>query len=238
MCGRFIAVSRVAAVAERLHVDEIRADDVAPDYNVTPRRDILIAADTDEHVRVLDRARWGLVPPWADDPSIGDRMINARGDTIAEKPAYRRAFARRRCIIPVDGFYEWKAVPGRRTKQPVFIHAPDDTVLTFAGIYETWKPRNPNDSEEPIRIRSCAIVTTDANSTIAAVHNRMPVVLPEQHWDAWLDPTNGDVESLQAMLVPAPDDALVFHPVRTLVNKPQNNFAELLEPAPPESLFE
>lgn len=247
-------MSRVAAVAEHLHVDEIRAEDTAPDWNVTPRREILVVAETPEHVRVLDRARWGLVPPWADDLSIGDRMINARGDTIAQKPAFKRAFTRRRCLIPVDGFYEWKAVPGRKTKQPVYIHAANEgDLLVFAGIYETWRRKDtpqetlgaatsegPDEAtaELPDRVRSCAIVTTDANTLIAAVHHRMPVVLAEQDWDAWLDPDNTDSAALQSLLVPAPEDALAFHPVRTLVNSPRNNFAELLEPAPAETLFE
>jgi putative SOS response-associated peptidase YedK len=240
MCGRYVTTSAVAELAERLHVEDVRVDAESdrPNYNVTPRTEVPVVAenvtDSGTHTRVLDRVRWGLVPSWAKDLSIGDRQINARAESIAEKPAYRRAFAKRRCIMPADGFYEWKVLPGRKTKQPVFIHPAEvDGLFAFAGLYEVW--RDKNDPDAPW-VRSCAIVTTTANERLSEVHNRMPVILPRDAWDTWLDPDNHDVEALQKLLVPAPDDLVAWYPIRALVNKPQNNFAELLEPVPDDTL--
>ncbi len=234
MCGRYVTTSAVSELAARLLADEVRADDTGANYNVTPRTEVPIVAETAEHTRVLDRVRWGLVPSWAKDLKIGDRQINARAETIAEKPAYRRAFAKRRCLIPADGFYEWKVVPGRKAKQPVFIHPTEPGgVFAFAGVYEVW--RDKADPEAPW-LRSCAIVTTSANATMSPVHDRMPVILPPAAWDSWLDPDNHDVDALTQLLVPAPDNVLEWYPIRTLVNKPQNNFVELLEEAPDASV--
>ncbi len=242
MCGRFVSTTPLTDLAERLLVDEVRTDDDRPNWNVTPRSSVVIVAessrasedDGQEHRRVLDRVRWGLVPSWAKDLSIGDKLINARAETVREKPAFRRAFAKRRCLIPVDGFYEWKVVPGRKTKQPFYIHSADGAPITFAGLYEVW--RDKTDPDAPW-IRSCAIVTTDANSTIAAVHDRMPVVLEPAAHEQWLDPDNHDVDGLAGLLVPAAEERLRCYPVRLLVNKPANNGPELLEPVPDEALF-
>jgi putative SOS response-associated peptidase YedK len=184
-------------------------------------------AETKDHRRVLDRVRWGLVPSWAKDLSVGDRQINARADTVATKPAYRRAFERRRCLMPADGFYEWQAVPGRKQKQPYFIARADREPMAFAGLYEVWRDRSEPDAPW---MRSCAIVTTDANDKLAAIHERMPVVLPEDAWTEWLDAENHDTASLQHLLVPAPSDDFVAYPISTLVNKPENQGPELLEP--------
>jgi putative SOS response-associated peptidase YedK len=240
MCGRYVTTSAVAELAERMHVDEVRAvsDADRANYNVTPRTEVPVVAESvgesGMHTRVLDRVRWGLVPSWAKNLSIGDRQINARAESIAEKPAYRRAFAKRRCLIPADGFYEWKVVPGRKAKQPVYIHPTEpDGVFAFAGVYEVWRDKQDPDAEW---VRTCAIVTTSANATLSAVHDRMPVILPREAWDTWLDPENHDVDALQKLLVPAPPDAVAWYPIRTLVNKPQNNFAELLEPVPDDTL--
>lgn len=249
MCGRYVTTSAVAELAEKLGVDEVRAADAStdwrPNYNVTPRVEVPVVAESFDadgsHRRVLDRVRWGLVPSWAKDLSIGDRQINARAETITEKPAYRRAFGKRRCLISADGFYEWKRLPARKVKQPVFIHPTEEGGLfAFAGLYEVWRDKTAGGAspEGAPWIRTCAIVTTSANHTLSSVHDRMPVILPREAWDAWLDPDNHDVEALQRLLVPAPDDAVAWYPIRTLVNKPANNFAELLEPAPEESLFE
>ena len=236
MCGRFVTTSSVADLAEKLHIDDVRADDSGPNYNVTPRAAVAIVAVTAEHDRVLDRVRWGLVPTWAKDLAIGDKLINARSETVREKPAFKRAFAKRRCLIPVDGFYEWKKLPLRKTKQPVFIHSPlEGAPLMFAGLYEVWR-----DKTEPgaPAVRSCSILTVAANDTMAPIHNRMPVLLGPEHFDEWLDPAHGDLDVLARLLVPSANDAITYYPVRTLVNKASNNFAELLEPAPPESLID
>jgi len=240
MCGRFVSASSPALLADRFAVDEVDAsvgEVPAPDYNVAPRRNVLVVREHDDH-RVLSRLRWGLVPSWAKDPKIGDKMINARAETVAEKPAYRRAFAKKRCIIPADGFYEWKAGPkpsggGRPVKQPYFIHRLDGEPLAFAGLWETWKV--PEDADPELGgddgwLRSCAIVTGPPNELMVPIHNRMPVVLPESAWDQWLDPDNHDVEALTQLLVPAPAEWFEAYAVSTAVNNARTNTAELVRP--------
>jgi putative SOS response-associated peptidase YedK len=178
------------------------------------------------------------VPSWAKDAGIGDKMINARAETVAEKPAYRRAFAKKRCIIPADGFYEWKrsaaAAPGAKpVKQPYFIHRRDGEPLAFAGLWEVWKAPDGFDHElvgSDGWLRTCAIVTGPPNEVLAPIHNRMPVVLPESAWAEWLDPDNHDVESLARLLVPAPAEWFEAYPVSTAVNNARNNHAELVRP--------
>jgi putative SOS response-associated peptidase YedK len=196
MCGRFVSTSSPARLAEQFVVDEVGVANGEPDYNVAPRAKVMIvrerAAGNGKH-RVLSRVRWGLVPSWAKDPGIGDRLINARAETIAEKPAYRRAFSKRRCLIPADGFYEWKVIgppsspKGRPKKQPMYIHRRDDEPMAFAGLWEVWKVPDGVDvgDDGDGWLRSCAIVTTAANSLLAPVHDRMPVVLPSSAWDRW-----------------------------------------------------
>ncbi|MEA2660087.1 MAG: hypothetical protein QOF64_2822 [Candidatus Binatota bacterium] len=225
MCGRYVSVSSPSLLASHFGVEEVRTDDVEADYNVTPRAEVPIVA-VSRGVRVLDRVRWGLVPFWAKDMSIGDKLINARAETVAAKPAYRRAFERRRCIIPADGFYEWKAVEGAKTRQPYFIRRRDGEPLAFAGLWENWY--DPA-LEEPTRLRSCAIVTTTANDELTPLHHRMPVVLPAPAWDEWLDQERRQVESVQRLCAPLPDGELLFHPVSRSVNKADNNGPELVE---------
>jgi putative SOS response-associated peptidase YedK len=222
MCGRYVSVSSPSLLAAHFGVEQVRTEDTEADYNVTPRAQVPIVAVSRE-TRALDRVRWGLVPFWAKDVSIGDKLINARAETVAEKPAYRRPFERRRCIVPADGFYEWRTVPGVKQRQPYFIRRHDGEPLAFAGLWDAWY-----DADEQ-RLLSCAIVTTVANEELAPLHHRMPVVLPEAAWDAWLDPQHRDVAALQRLCVPLPDGELTFHPVSTLVNKPDNNGPELLD---------
>ncbi len=154
-------------------------------------------------------------------------MINARSETIREKPSFRSAFARRRCLIPVDGFYEWRAVAGSKIKQPVYIKRADGAVTAFAGIYEDYESK---ETLEDRMVRTCAIITTAANATVAPVHDRMPAILTPEDFDEWLDPTNSDLDDLQSLLVPAPDDYLSYYAVSTEVNKPSSNGPELLDP--------
>jgi putative SOS response-associated peptidase YedK len=225
MCGRYVSVSSPSLLASYFGAEEVRAADVEANYNVTPRAEVPIVA-VSRDVRVLDRVRWGLVPFWAKDISIGDKLINARSETVTEKPAYRRAFERRRCIIPADGFYEWRAVENRKQRQPYFIRRLDGEPLAFAGLWESWY--DPA-QDEPARLRSCAIVTTVANDELAPLHHRMPVVLPAPVWDSWLDPSERDVDALRRVCMPLPDGELRFHPVSLLVNKPDNNGPELVE---------
>lgn len=233
MCGRFVQASSPALLLEHFGIDEDHAAPAPPDYNVTPRREVAVVVAGSDGRRVLERMRWGLVPSWAKEVAIGDRLINARGETVAEKPSFRRAFAARRCIVPVDGFYEWMVVPGRRTKQPVYIHGNTGLPLALAGLWESW--HDPTVADAPA-LRTCTIITTSANRTLEPVHDRMPVILAEDAWSVWLDP-DADREVFAPLLAPAPEDAVVFHEVTTAVNSPRNNDASLLDPAPPETLF-
>ena len=226
MCGRYVQTSSPAALAERFRVDEVHAEASGPDFNVTPRRELPVVLERDS-VRVLEKLRWGLIPVWAKDSTIGDRLINARAETVASKPSFKRAFASRRCIVPADGFFEWQVIPGRKQKQPYFIFGRDRLPLAFAGLWEAW--RDPADPDAPW-IASFVIVTTAANEILAPVHDRMPVILPPSTWDAWLEPENHDVDALAQMLVPAPSDALDLYAVATAVNRPQNHGSELVEP--------
>jgi putative SOS response-associated peptidase YedK len=247
MCGRYASVSSPTLLAAHFGVEEVRTTDVEANYNVAPRAEVPIVA-VSRGVRVLDRVRWGLVPFWAKDTSIGDKLINARAETVATKPAYRRPFERRRCIMPADGFYEWRPVgqersgapraeglpggsesdPKRRSKvrQPYFIRHRDGEPLGFAGLWDAWYDPEAQSAE---RLRSCAIVTTVANDDLAPLHQRMPVVLPASAWDTWLAADQHDVAALRALCAPAPNGELVFHPVSRLVNKADNNGPELVE---------
>ena len=240
MCGRFVAASSPALIADRFAIDEVDAsvgEAPAPDYNVAPRRNVLVVREREDH-RVLSRLRWGLVPSWAKDPGIGDKMINARAETVAEKPSYRRAFAKKRCIIPADGFYEWKPgiVPpegGKPKKQPYFIHRRDGEPLAFAGLWEVWKV--PDDADPALGgddgwLRTCAIVTGPPNAVMEPIHNRMPVILPESAWAEWLDPEHQDVASLGRLLVPAPAEWFEAYAVSTSVNNARNNSSDLVQP--------
>ena len=226
MCGRFVQASSPALLLAQFGAFEAVADLADPDYNVTPRREVTVVLNAPAGERVIDRLRWGLVPRWAKDKSIGDRLINARSETVKAKPSFNSAYASRRCIIPVDGFYEWRAVDGQRTKQPVFIHANTGQPIALAGIWESWRDASEqSDTDEPLR--TCAILTTEANSTIEPLHNRMPVILDEQDWGAWLDSSTG-IRELDALLAPAPDDLLVWHEVSTAVNNTRNNDSSLM----------
>ena len=264
MCGRFVSTSSPTELAERFVVDEVAVTNDRPNYNVAPRARVMIvrercggdgpggdgpggaesAGDGERH-RVLSRVRWGLVPSWAKDPGIGDRLINARAETVAEKPSFRSAFVKRRCIIPVDGFYEWKVVgppsspKGRPKKQPIYIHRLDDEPMAFAGLWEAWKvpegvdlPDSMPDDAPDGWLRSCVIVTTSANARLAPVHDRMPVVLPASAWEQWLDPGEHDRDALGALLAPAPDEWFETYPVSTRVNRVVNNDPGLLTPVP------
>jgi putative SOS response-associated peptidase YedK len=243
VCGRFVAVSSPALLAERFAVDEIGVTDGDAHYNVAPRAVVSVVRERRAAGprRVLSPLRWGLVPSWATDAGGGDRRINARAETVATKPAYRRAFERRRCIVPADGFYEWQKLdlPGarRRRTQPYFVHRRDGEPLAFAGLWEVWKvpdesPPVPGASSDGW-LRTCTIVTTTANDALQPLHDRMPVILPESAWDRWLDRDFGDVAWLQALLVPVPDDELEAYPVSPLVGNADNDGPELVRRVDP-----
>jgi putative SOS response-associated peptidase YedK len=199
-----------------------------PSFNVAPTNDVYVVLESGG-VRRLDAFRWGLIPFWAKDAKVGQKMINARAEGLATKNAYRNAFKKKRCIIPADGFFEWKKVPGQKAKQPMFIHRTDDEPFAFAGLWELWRPPDATDDDEAI-IRSCTIITGEPNEKIAEIHDRMPVMLPPSAWEEWLDPDNDDVETLGKLLVPAPAELVTFHPVSTAVNNVRQKGHELIEP--------
>jgi putative SOS response-associated peptidase YedK len=228
MCGRYVSVSSTSILVDRFTIDEVRFPPGAnePDYNVAPTVERPIVA-VSRGQRVLDRVRWGLVPSWAKDLSIGSRQINARAESVATKAAYKRAFVKRRAIVPADGFYEWQKLEGKKQKQPWFIRRRDGEPLAFAGLWEIW--HDPAIGDDAPRLRTFTIITTEANGLLQPIHERMPVVLPESEWDRWLDPSYQDVAALQQLLVPAPDDEFELWPVGKAVNKVDNNGPALLD---------
>ncbi len=223
MCGRFVSSSAPDQVAAYFGVDQVGETLLEPSYNVAPTNDVYVVLESGG-VRRLEAFHWGLVPFWAKDPKIGNRMINARAETVAEKNAYRTAFRKRRCIIPADGFYEWTKKPGQDKKQPMYIHRPDGEPFAFAGLWETWK------GEDGAPLQSCTIITGQPNEAMAEIHDRMPAILPPSAWATWLDTELQDPEVLQPLLVPAPNRIITMHPVSTEVNNPRNGGAHLVEP--------
>lgn len=230
MCGRYVSSSAPDELAQYFSA-ALPETLLEPNYNVAPTTPVYAVRARDGH-RQLDVLRWGLVPYWADGLSVGNRLINARAEGVATKPAFRRAFERRRCLIPADGFYEWQKVAGRKAKQPYFIHRADDEPVAFAGLWERWSDPEVEDAEA---VYSCCIITTGANGDMAPIHDRMPVLLPPSAWDRWLDPTVRDRDELTGLLRPAPDGLLVLRPITTAVNNVRNQGPELLEPAPAEA---
>lgn len=223
MCGRFTLTSTPEELARRFGLDEAPA--LAPRYNIAPGQEVLVvrsAADTGG--RSASLLRWGLVPSWAKSPSVGNRMINARAETLASKPAFRAALRRRRCLVLADGFYEW-AKRGA-LKQPFHIGLREGGPFGFAGLWEHW-----SDPDGAV-LESCTIVTTDASATIRDIHPRMPVILAPEAEAEWLDAAQSDPDTLLPLLRPLPDDALSFHAVSDRVNRPGFDEPACLEPVP------
>jgi len=244
MCGRFTSTSPIEVLAETFEVDEIRAEPSEPRYNVAPTQEVLAVATRRPRpsgdrtpadagaIRALGQFRWGLIPSWATDLSVASRMINARAETVAAKPAYRKAMITRRCLIPADAFYEWQARPGCRSKQPWAIRLASGQPMAFAGLWEVWRDRRHPDTPP---VRSCVIITTAANSALSDIHDRMPVVLAPDTWTTWLDPTNEDHDGLHALLRAAPDDWFETTTVSPAVNAVTNDGPELIRPTPAEA---
>ena len=214
-------------------------EQIEANFNVAPTNDVYAVVNAKDGTRELTTFRWGLVPSWAKDVKIGSKMINARAETIAEKPAFKGLFRKHRLIVPMDGFYEWRAggdtltKAGKPAKTPMFIHRRDGEPLAVAGLWASWRdPGAPVDAEtgEAVWLHSCTVITTEANDTMRPVHDRMPVLLPRRAWAEWLDPANQDMVALQRLLVPAPNDLLTMHEVSTAVNNVRNKGAELAEP--------
>ena len=230
MCGRYTSRTPAADLAAYFGVDEVVAPDLGARFNVAPTDETYAVAESSDGRR-LGTFRWGLVPFWAKDVKVGAKMINARAEGLVDKPAFRRPFERRRCIIPADGFYEWERVSAKR-KQPWYITRADGKPMAFAGLWESWRPVKGSDEG---KIRSCVIITGEPNEAVARLHDRMPVMLPPEVWDVWLDPANDDVVSLQGLLVPAPSELLELVPVSTAVNTVTNDGPELIEPIDPDA---
>jgi putative SOS response-associated peptidase YedK len=176
--------------------------------------------------------RWGLVPSWAKDPKIGNRMINARMESVAEKPAFRRAFAKRRCLLPADGYFEWYGET-KGKKQPFFIRPDDGGILAMAGLYELWKDPNAAEGADPW-LWTCTVLTTSAPDDLGQIHDRMPLLVEKDRYAEWLDPTRDDTDELTSLLVPAAPGRLSAYPVSTEVNNVRNNSPRLVEPIPAE----
>lgn len=226
MCGRFTRANdyfsdkaRQQKFLEQLGLTE--APVLPQRFNIAPSQEIPAVRATDDDRRELVMLHWGLVPSWAKDLAIGNRMVNARADTIAEKPAFRAAFRRRRCLIPADGFYEWQ--PQGRTKQPYLIRFKDQRLFCFAGLWEHWPKVEPP-------VESCTIITTDANEMMASLHDRMPVILSPADYALWLDPAVQEPERLLPFLRPYAGDDLEAVPVSTLVNNPRHESPQCIEP--------
>lgn len=224
MCGRFVQATPVAELARMFGFPELL--NLEPNWNVAPTQDVAVVGRGEDGGRHLRTMRWGLVPFWAKDVGIGSKMINARADGIAEKPAFREAFKRKRLIIPADGFYEWQAGEGGK-KQPLYFKPADGRPLAFAGLWESWK--GPKEAPLDKALFTTTIITTDANAFMRPIHDRMPMILEAGDWDTWLDP-EADRDTLLSLLKPAREGGLVAVPVSTRVNSVRNQGPDLVEP--------
>lgn len=224
MCGRYTLASPVGVVADLFAIDPGNAPAaLTPRYNVAPTQAAPVVRITRPGgPRTLELLRWGLIPSWAKEAAIGNRLINARGETLAEKPAYKWSFKKKRCLVAVDGFYEWK--PEGKAKQPFLIHREDGRPFAFAGLWSSWK------SPEGETIDTFAIVTTSPNGLLEPIHNRMPVILAPESFDLWLDPKVEDTERLQALLTAAPEAGFTAVPVSRAVNNPGHDSPDCIEP--------
>ena len=221
MCGRFTQTATPAALAQQfgLSIPPL----LTPRYNIAPSQPVAaIRIDPETTTRQLVQLRWGLIPSWATDPKIGYQCINAKAETVAEKPSFRAAFRKRRCLVVATGFYEWQ-VQGKQ-KQPMWIGLNDQRPFAFAGLWEQWQP------PEGEAIESCTILTTEPNDLMKPIHQRMPVLLPTEAYEQWLDSRVQDFPALHSWLHPYPGDDLRAYPVSTLVNNPRHDRPECLEP--------
>jgi putative SOS response-associated peptidase YedK len=219
MCGRFTLRSTGEAVAEAFGLAE--APDLLPRFNIAPGQPVAVVREMPRaQERQLAYLRWGLIPAWADDPSIGDPLANARSETAATKPSFRRAFRSRRCLVVADGFYEWQKINGR--KQPYFVGLQSDRPFGLAGLWERWEKGG-----EPVE--SCTILTTEANELMQPIHERMPVIIPPEQYGLWLDPRCQDREKLAKLLRPFPAEGMLAYRVSALVSNPKNDVPQCVE---------
>jgi putative SOS response-associated peptidase YedK len=222
MCGRFTLTVNPAEVQETFSSYSF-PQQFAPRFNIAPTQPVLAIPNDDQNI--ADFFVWGLIPMWAKDPSIGNRMINARGETLEEKPAFRSSLKYKRCLILADGFYEWKGAEGKKVKTPFFIHMKDRKPFAFAGLWDSWN------SPDGSLVKSCTIITTEPNELTGIIHNRMPVILHPRDYAKWLDPSPQTPDQLKPLIKPFPADLMDAYPVSTLVNTPANDRPELVVPA-------
>lgn len=245
MCGRYVSARDRNQLMKMFSIDQLEADEqLRPDYNVAPTRKsaVVLAAPPPgapkqaDPIRQLRNLRWGLIPSWAKAGNkFGSGLINARAETVHEKPSFRRAFAARRCLLPIDGFYEWFPLEGQEgvkkpVKQPYLLRPADGGVLAVACIYESW--RDPELPEDEPPVARFSILTTTAVDGVGHIHDRMPMTVAEDGWEAWLDPRLSDVEEIRALMAPPMADLLEIYPVSTQVNSIRNNGPELMDRLP------
>jgi putative SOS response-associated peptidase YedK len=224
MCGRFTLRSSPKSVAQEFGLFDV--PDLPPRYNIAPGQPVAVVRQLpDKNQREVALLKWGLIPPWADDPALGDRLANARSETAATKPSFRRAFRYRRCLLVADGFYEWQKTDGR--KQPYYVRLKDDHPFGIAGLWEQWEK-----GDKPIE--SCTILTTDTNALMKPIHERMPVIIPPGQYGLWLDSKCQDAKKLEGLLRPFAGE-MIANQVSTLVNNPKNDVEKCVEPL--EALF-
>jgi len=221
MCGRFTLTVNPAELQDTFS-NYTFPSKFAPRFNIAPSQPVL--AIPNDGKNTADFFIWGLIPMWAKDPSIGNRLINARGETVAEKPSFRGSFKHKRCLILADGFYEWKTVGNRKTKTPYFIYMKDRKPFALAGLWDSWE------SSDGSSIKTCTIITTSPNELLRSLHDRMPVILHPRDYARWLDASHQTPENLLPLIKPYPTDNMTAHAVSTLVNKPANDSPELIIP--------
>src|SRR5512136_1485017 len=220
MCGRFVLFSSLEEIREAFAVRQVRYQ-VEPSYNVAPTQTVAVVVQR-EGVNTLEKMRWGLIPAWAKDPAIGSRMINARAETVGEKPSFKRPLKDRRCLVVADGFYEWQKTG--QAKIPMFIRLKSGQPFGFAGLYDVWT------SPEGEAVASCTIITTSANDLMQPIHDRMPVILPSSQQSTWLDPAIQTAADVLPLLAPYSAADMEAYPVSRLVNSPENNSPDLVRP--------
>lgn len=221
VCGRYVLTVTGRVLARLFDLDEV--PEVEARYNIAPTQPVLVVR-AGAGGRKLDTLRWGLIPSWAKDPAIGNRMINARAETVAEKASFRSAFRHRRCLVPADGFYEWRREDNR--KQPYLVRFADGRAFAIAGLWETW--RQPDGTP----LESCVLITTEPNPVVAPLHDRMPVIVPPELYSQWLEPADQDQGRLHALLAPHPPEEMEAYPVSRHVNNPANDDPRCLQPDP------
>lgn len=233
MCGRYASSASVDELVEEFGVEQVVPGLPGSSWNVAPTDTVRAVVErrlgeAERPVRSLAPMRWGLVPYWSDSPAGAARLINARAETAAEKPSFRSAYRRRRCLLPADGYYEWQKVGAR--KQPWFVHRADGRQLAMAGLWETWVDRQVPEDHPLHRLVTCTILTTEATDELGHVHDRMPVTVRPEAWDAWLDRDLQDADEIAGLLVADPGSEIISHPVSAAVGKVSNNHPGLVEP--------